>query len=178
MTGDSEKDVDALMARLADGDRAAFTPVFQRLWPSVLRLCTSILKNDADAADAAQQAMEKIFVRASDYDARRAATPWALAIASWECRTIMRKRSRRREAPQEMLGEAAVGTDLEEDFVQRQLVLAAVDALGSLSETDRETLVSTFWEEAASAGGPRLRKRRERALARLRDACKRLYGLG
>jgi RNA polymerase sigma-70 factor (ECF subfamily) len=178
MTGDSENDVDALMTRLADGDRAAFTPVFQKLWPSVLRLSMSILKNEADAADAAQQAMEKIFVRASDYDPRRAATPWALAIASWECRTIMRKRTRRREAPEEAIGDATGGADVEEDFAQRQLTLAAIDALGSLSETDRETLLSTFWEEAASAGGPTLRKRRERALTRFRAACKRLYGLG
>jgi RNA polymerase sigma-70 factor (ECF subfamily) len=56
-------------------------------------------------------------------------------------------------------------------------VKAAMNAMGTLSDTDREALVSTFWEEAASVRGAMLRKRRERALGRLREAFKRLYGL-
>lgn len=168
--------LDVLMARLAEGDRSAFTPVFEHLWPPTLRLCTSILKNEADAADAAQQALEKILVRASDYDPGRPAMPWALAIASWECRTILRKRTRRREAPESAAPErASPGTD--ETYVQHQLVEAALAALGSLSSVDQETLVATFWEEAASVAGATLRKRRERALTRLRSAFRRLYGL-
>jgi RNA polymerase sigma-70 factor (ECF subfamily) len=176
MAETSESTLDALMARLAEGDRSAFTPVFERLWPPTLRLCSTILRNDADAADAAQQAMEKILVRASDYDPARPAMPWALAIASWECRTILRKRGRRKEVPEDGTTEPATfGRD--EDPVQRELVKAAMNAMGTLSDTDREALVSTFWEEAASVRGATLRKRRERALGRLREAFKRLYGL-
>jgi RNA polymerase sigma-70 factor (ECF subfamily) len=55
---------------------------------------------------------------------------------------------------------------------------AARHALGELSPQDRETLVATFWEEATNVTGATLRKRRERALTRLRDAFKRLYGIG
>lgn len=176
MTETSDPTLDALMARLAEGDRSAFTAVFERLWPPTLRLCASMLRNDADAADAAQQAMAKILVRASDYDPRRPAMPWALAIASWECRTILRKRTRRREVPPDAAPEVA-GSASDEEHVQRQLVEAALDAMGTLSESDRETLISTFWEEAASVSGATLRKRRERALTRLRDAFRRLYGL-
>ena len=65
----------------------------------------------------------------------------------------------------------------QEDAVERQLVEAAATALGTLSDADRETLLATFWEEAASVGGATLRKRRERALVRLRAAFRRLYGL-
>ncbi|HEX6275868.1 MAG TPA: sigma factor, partial [Polyangiaceae bacterium] len=86
-----------MMARLAEGDRSAFSPVFTRLWPRTLRFCQSLLKSEADASDAAQEAMQKIFERAGDYDASRPAVPWALAIAAWECRTLQRKRQRRRE---------------------------------------------------------------------------------
>lgn len=121
MTETLDPTLDALIAGLAEGDRSAFSPVFEHLWPPMLRLCASILKNDADAADAAQQAMEKILVRASDYDPTRPAMPWALAIASWECGTILRKRSRRREARERAAPElASVGAD--EEHVQRQLV--------------------------------------------------------
>ena len=178
--------LDALMAQLADGDRSVFRAVFQRLWPPIERLCTRLLQNPADAADAAQEALQKILERApSDYDRTRPALPWALAIAGWGCRTLARKRQRRREAgPEELLEHApAEAEDAEEIFAQRELSRAALEALGELSEVDRETLLGTFWEEAAAhsaqpAPSPAaVRKRRERSLGRLRNAFRRLYGL-
>src|SRR5437870_7178956 len=114
MSSEPPQELDDLVARLADGDRSAFTPAFRLLWPPALRLCRSLLKNDADAADAAQQAMQKVLERASEYDRARAALPWALAITSWECRTILRKKSRRREVGADLAPEAAIdGADVE-----------------------------------------------------------------
>src|SRR5882724_4621974 len=104
-----DQNLDALVAQLAEGDRSAFTPAFQLLWTPTLRLCTRLLKNGADAADAAQQAMQKILERAAEYDPERPALPWALAIAGWECRTILRKRSRRREVAEDLAPEPADG---------------------------------------------------------------------
>ena len=172
--------LDALMARLADGDRTVFRQVFALLWQPIQRLCRSLLHDPADAADAAQEAMQKILERApADYDRQRPALPWALAIAGWECRTLARKRQRRREAP-EAAGEPASPEDPEQQFLQRDLSRAALEALGELSELDRETLLATFWDEAASTAGEAsatVRKRRQRALGRLRVAFRRLYGL-
>ena len=178
MAEEPSPDLDALMARLADGDRSAFTPVFRALWAPTHRFCRSMLRNEADASDAAQESMEKILTRASDYDPKRPALPWALAIAAWECRTIRRKRQRRREVPDELHAHEVIesGAGGEEDAAQRELVRAALEAMGELSVTDREVLIATFWEEAASVRGATLRKRRERALARLRQSMRRLYG--
>lgn len=168
--------LDALMAKLADGDRSVFAQVFELLWGPIHGLCSSLLRNEADAADAAQEAMQKILERASTYDRQRAAMPWAMALAGWECRTLARKRVRRREVDEGAAGERP-GPSPEEDFVQRDLIAAALSSIGELSETDRETLVASFWEEAASASGATFRKRRERALDRLRRTLERLYGL-
>lgn len=168
--------LDALVARLGDGDRSVFTQVFKLLWPPTVRLCASMLKHEADAADAAQEAMEKILARASDYDRARPALPWALAIAAWECRTIARKRTRRREAPEDAAIDQ-VFEGAEDEVVQRDLTRAAIAAMGQLSDADRDTLLATFWDEAASVSGATLRKRRERAVDRLRSAFRRLYGL-
>jgi RNA polymerase sigma-70 factor, ECF subfamily len=169
--------LDVLVTRLAAGDRGAFSPVFERLWPPTLRLCKSILRNDADASDAAQEALAKILTRASDYDSSRPALPWAMAIASWECRTILRKRDRRRESDAPPVGIASLEPSVEDRNSERELIESALTALGTLSPTDQETLLATFREEAASASGATLRKRRERALTRLRLAFRRLYGL-
>lgn len=176
-----QEEIDVLMGRLADGERAVFSRVFELLQGPVRRLCGSLLKNDADAADAAQEAMQKIFTRASDYDRNRPALPWALAIAGWECRTVRRKSGRRRETlaqdtPEHDANER-IGAHAEDEILQRDLTQAAVVALGDLSDADRETLIATFWDEAASVSGSTLRKRRERAVTRLRNSFRRLYGL-
>ncbi len=173
---DQSADLDALMARLADGDRSAFDPVFRRLWPAVHRMCSALTISAADADDAAQQAMEKILMRASDYEPGRPALPWALAIAGWECRTLGRQRTRRREVDGQP--EHAAEDLPEEELTQRDLVQAALGAMNQLSAADRETLLATFWEQATDVAGATLRKRRERALTRLREAFRRLYGFG
>lgn len=134
-----------------------------------------MLKNDADAADAAQQGMEKVLRRASEYDRNRAALPWALAIMAWECRTIVRQRSRRREVAEEHAPDPSVSA-LDTTFEQREVLGAALQVLGQLSETDRDTLLATFNDEAEA--GATFRKRRERAVKRLRVAFRNLYGLG
>jgi RNA polymerase sigma-70 factor (ECF subfamily) len=169
--------LDDLMKRLADGDRSAFRPVFERLWGPTLRLCQGMLDNEADAADGAQAAMAKILERASDYDPARPALPWAMAIAAWECRTILRTRSRRREIPDDVTLEAASSAS-EDDFIRGQLSAAAVTAMGELSQADQDVLRATYWDCAAEVSGATLRKRRERALERLQKAFRRLYGLG
>jgi len=172
-----DAELDAWMARLADGDRSAFDGVFERLHGPLNRLCLGFLGDEADAADATQEALQKVLERASDYDPARRALPWALALAGWECRTVARRRQRRREVPEAEAG-VRPGADEEEAFAQRKLVEAAMAVMGTLSEQDRETLTATFWEEAGPVAGATFRKRRERALTRLRQAFWRIHGLG
>lgn len=174
MSGPTQE-LDVLMARLASGERAAFGRVFELLWGPVLRFCEGVLKNHADAADAAQEAMYKILERASDYDKTRPAMPWALAIAGWECRTVLRKHVRRKEDSHVV--EAIASDNPQEQLIAHSLTNAAKTALGTLSELDQEVLLATFWDEVASVSGATLRKRRERAMDRLRNAFRRLYGL-
>lgn len=169
--------LDDLMKQLADGDRSVFRSVFELLWSPVLRLCQGMLRNPADAADGAQQAMTKILERACDYDPARPALPWALAVAAWECRTIQRAIWRRRESPEEGAPEPATGGS-EEMFVTHELCGVAMVALGELSQADQEVLRATYWDCALAGSDAALRKRRERAVNRLRKAFRRLYGIG
>lgn len=167
-------ELDGLMARLADGDRSAFSPLFRALWTPALKVCQRMVQ-EADAADAAQAAMMKILERAGEYDKTRPALPWALGIAAWECRTLLKRQQRHKETAEAPVRSDEGSTALEVE--QKLLVSAAMHAMGTLSEADQETLVATYWDIAANVGGATLRKRRERALTRLRDTFRRLYGL-
>ncbi|AGP35571.1 RNA polymerase sigma factor [Sorangium cellulosum] len=171
--------LNASMRRLADGDRAAFDPVYAALWPAISAFCRRMLAGDADAEDAAQQALLKVFDRASSFDPEADALTWALAIAAWECRTARRRRTRSREAPDEHLPSLAADAPTPEDAaIARDLDDAAREVLGALGEADRETLRATLLEgdRDPTVSGAAFRKRRERAFSRLREAWRRIYG--
>jgi DNA-directed RNA polymerase specialized sigma24 family protein len=71
MSAVQEEELRDLLVRLADGERSVFSVVFKRLWTPIYRFCVSMLGNDADASDAAQEALAKVLARASEYDAAR-----------------------------------------------------------------------------------------------------------
>ena len=176
---DGLAELDQQMALLADGDRSAIEPLFRALWPPVHTYCERVLGRGADADDAAQQAMEKVFVEAVRYDRKRRALPWAVTIALWECRTVQRRRQRERTVSLEVAPEvASFSATPEKAAIDGDLLAAASAIFDQLSPSDHEILRLTLEEGGdlpADVSGPTLRKRRERAFTRLRDAWRRVY---
>lgn len=164
-------EVNALLARLADGDRAAITPAFEMLWPVVRRFCRRALASDADGDDAAQEALVKLFGRMASFDPARDGLAWALAIASWECRTVRRRAGRRREAVLDETGLVSDG-DGETQLAARELAAAARAALAELDPRDAATVLAALSDDPAArppgVAPATFRKRLERALGRLR----------
>lgn len=164
------------MARLADGDRTAFDPVYEAVWPLFRGLAARMLDDPADADDAAQQALINVFSRASEFDSGRDALPWLLGIAAWECRTVRNKRARRREGPLDGIAPTVAAT--EAALVERDLL----KALDALVLTLRPDDVATLRVALGRAERPDLppatwRKRLERSLARLREQWRDRHGL-
>ena len=163
------------MVRLADGDRSVFDDVYAQLWPVVSAFCKRTLAA-ADAEDAAQQALLKVFDRAATFERERDALTWVLSIAVWEVRTIHKRHARSRTSNLEDQPLPATADNPEGLTAERQIVEAARQVLGQLSEVDQRTLLATFNEESPDAlASATFRKRRERALTRLRDAWSRIY---
>lgn len=172
MAHDTEK-LDLAMRRLADGDRSAFDEVFDSLWPLLRRYATRVLGDTARAEDAAQRALVKMFERAHTYDSERPAVAWAMAFAFWECRT---EQTQLRRARSEHLAEdvQSPGETPEQALGRLEWEHAARELIDQLPEAQRALL----WEEvqpelAAALQGEKpatLRKRRQRALERLREA--------
>src|SRR5262245_15047408 len=103
--------IQILVTRLAAGDRDAIEPAFAALWPVLRRFSTRTLPIEADAEDAAQQALAKVFEQSASFDPSRDAVAWALTITWYECRTLRRRAQRRREQPLDAQDGAAPTTD-------------------------------------------------------------------
>lgn len=176
-------ELDEAMRRVQQGERAAFDAVFALAWPRAQAWCARALKHPQDAEDAAQSALEKIFEQAVHYDPARSALAWILAVASWEVRTIQRRRMRHkdREGALEPVGEALTddGADPETALIEANLVAAAEEVLRGLPEADRCLVMDAIHGRPSAAPGvspAAIRKRRQRAMARLRDAWRVLHG--
>lgn len=168
MDHERKRELGALMARLAGGDRAAFDPIYEALWPVVRGFARRALQGSADADDAAQVALVKVFARAAEYDGERDALAWVLGVTAYECKTFRQKQRRRREAPELAHDVPTPSATPEELVLTRDLEAAALEVLGSLRPADSEVLHALI--EGRRPPGATFRKRLERALVRLRTA--------
>ncbi len=169
MSANARAEIQALLKRLADGDRAAIEPAFAVLWPLLRRFSARALLSPADAEDAAQQALTKMLEQTADFDPARDGLAWVLTIAAFECRTIRRRMQRRREGSLEMAPGRVVTETPEMLVVSRDLEAAVRDVLGTLSEEDVRTIMAAMADERPVADAT-FRKRLQRALGRLRLA--------
>ena len=166
------------MVRLADGDRDAFGSVFNDLWPGLLAFVRRAMPGSPDAEDSAQQTLLKVFSRISEFDTTRDGVAWAFGIAAYEVKTRRRQVQRRREVGDVAAAEhvADRARSPEQLLLESDLNRALIEALSELSATDRAVLVPA--DRGASAEpltDAARRKRRQRAVERLRALWSKLY---
>lgn len=161
------------MVRLADGDRGAFHPLFNLLWPKISAFAHAQLERDAE--DVAQQALFKLFERASDFDPEQDALAWALGIAAYEVRTARKWRLRRAESGDESLTALAdAARDPEQQAIFTQLSGCAQQVFGALSAEDQQTLLLVAKGERPK--GATFRKRLQRSLSRVQNLWRTTHG--
>jgi RNA polymerase sigma-70 factor (ECF subfamily) len=174
----SRSAADEAMSRLADGDRLALRTVHDAVRPPMIEAARRILGPGPDAEDAAQSALHKLFSQAADFDRARRVVPWAVALAVFEARTI-RKQHQRRKIDALDTGRfaalASTGESAPELLEAAELVSLVEGLMGELSEADRATLNDVLAENEEGRG-PAFRKRKQRALERLREAWRTLHG--
>ena len=172
-----------LIRRAKAGDRTAVSELLGAQATRAYRLALHILRNEADAADASQNAFIKAFTNLSRFDERRPFSPWLLRIVVREALNLRRaerirfafwQRQAQSEESEETV-ESAVLVRVEHQELWR--------AVNRLKPNDRLVLtLSYFMEmseaEVAEALGIRrgaARKRKHDALRRLRSVMEREF---
>jgi RNA polymerase sigma-70 factor, ECF subfamily len=171
------KTIHEAMVRLSDGDRSAFPLLIDELWPVILSFTQRAVPIQ-DAEDVAQQVFVSICGKIADFDRTRDGLSWAFGIASYEIMTHRRKVQRRKETfdGAELVRSIDPAETPEEALIRHDLGAALASAIGELSEADRLTLGLLTTGEPAPNPGATLRKRRQRAIDRLRTLWRTLYG--
>lgn len=164
------------MVRLSDGDRSAFEALFDPLWPIVLAFTRRGVGHEAE--DVAQEVFLRICSRIAEFDRSRDAVSWVFGIAGFEVLTHRKRRQRRREVHDESMlaARADSASSQEQRLLDEQLVEALEQAVGRLSHDDRVALGLAHAEPPVDAGAATQRKRRQRALRRLRIIWRTIHG--
>jgi RNA polymerase sigma-70 factor (ECF subfamily) len=176
MDPERRKAIQDATVRLADGDRSAMPALVTHLWPVLLSFAERGLRDPQAAEDVAQEVLLRISSRITEFDRSRDAVSWAFGIAGFEILTQRKRRQRRREDYSAgELPEVASIPSTEDAAIRAEIRVALHEALGQLSEGD---LAQLDFDDARRQGAatPAMRKRRQRALDRLRIIWRRIYG--
>lgn len=137
-----------LVQAAAGGDRRALDTLLRRHYDRIFAVCRRITGNDADAADAAQDALISIARSIGRFDGRAAFSTWAYRIATNASLDELRRRRRRPMLVDDRTDPRAEGGDtqlVDPDAGPRVEAIAdrmAIDAaLAQLPETFRVPLV-------------------------------------
>jgi RNA polymerase sigma-70 factor (ECF subfamily) len=85
----------ALVAAAKDGDRSSLDQLLRRHYDRVFAVCRRVTGNEADAADAAQEAMISIVRGLANFDGRSSFGTWVYRIATNASLDELRRRRRR-----------------------------------------------------------------------------------
>ncbi len=149
MDSGADRTEDALLSRIAAGDREAFAAVFARYAPRVKSYLLRLGAPGAIAEDLAQDAMLSVWRRAASYDPAKAkASTWIFVIArnAWidKLRREKVELAYRETSPvsedsdDEAPDEAAMRTQTEEQVSA---------ALATLSDEQRQVVLLSFFED-------------------------------
>lgn len=132
-----------LARRAAAGDQQAFGVLVERHGGSVRRVALSILRDEHDADDAAQEGLVAAWRAFEQFDATRPFRPWLMRIVVNAARDLARRRTvRQTELLSPGAPSAAAGPELETERVLLRERLRR--ALGTLPE--RQRLVVTMFD--------------------------------
>lgn len=177
MTPERRKAIHEAMVRFADGERSAIDELMVDLWPVLLDFARRGVASEQDAEDIGQEVFVRICSRITEFDRARDGLSWAFGIAHYEVLTQRRRQRRRREVSDQSLELHCDDRAHPEEHAIREQLLAALSAvLGELTSEDQLALGLIASAESEGAPAATLRKRKQRALDRLRDAWRGLYG--
>lgn len=171
-------DVDALMRRVAGGDRDAFTDLYDAVASRVYGLVRRVLRDPSLSEEVAQEALVEVWRSASRFDASRgSATGWIFTIA--HRRAIDRVRAEQAAADRERrAATASVPFDTVVEEATARLEQHAVRrCLRMLTGLQREVILLAYYggltyrevADRLSTPLPTVKTRMRDGLIRLRD---------
>ena len=138
-----------LLKRAAKGDKAAFGELIEPYLKGIYYLCLRMLKNESDAADAAQESLIKIYGAAGSFEARSSFSTWAYSVTKNTCLDAIRKSARPVERGEELDAERlAAGREFDPELcaIKGEESRRVAAAVAKLPEEMRAVIVLRYMD--------------------------------
>lgn len=175
MNDEELQQLDSALTRLAAGDRSAFEQAFALVSPALSQFVGKAMAGHPEREDAVQNTLVRVFGRVSDYRPGTNALAWVLTLAAFEVATLRKRTSRdsgRYGGGSEALAVLSALDDIENAALEREAVQRLGAVVRQLDPGDQRVLLSPDVGPKA----PRERKRKQRALDRLKSLWRTLNG--
>ncbi|SDM04571.1 RNA polymerase sigma-70 factor, ECF subfamily [Maricaulis salignorans] len=140
---------EALMARIADGDRAAAGELMNRRLPRIIGLATRMLNDAAAAEDVAQETFIRVWKAAANWQPGRAqVSTWMSRIAINLCHD--RRRKHREALPETLPDRRDPGLDQEGRVVRAETENRIAEAMVQLPERQRQAMELVHFQELSN----------------------------
>jgi RNA polymerase sigma-70 factor (ECF subfamily) len=143
-----DHDLTTYIARVAEGDQAAFAALYDLLAPSVYGVVRRVLRDPSQAEEVTQEVFVEIWKQAARYDVERGGVrTWALTIAHRRAVDRVRSEQSHRDR-QASVGAASleVRATPEDDAIDADDRDRAREALATLPDVQREALELAFYD--------------------------------
>lgn len=140
---------EALLGRISQGDQQAFSQLYTRYQPRLVRHCARVLRDDlAQAADIVDEAMFDVWRSASRFEGKSKPSTWIYSIARNKVISWLRKTSELTLEDESLL-EAMVdpAANPHEELAMDDMKQQLFRLMDQLTEEHREVLRLTYFED-------------------------------
>ena len=140
-------DPEALVARVAAGDQAAFASLYDQLAPAVFGVVRRVLRDPAQAEEVTQEVFVELWRQAGRFDASRASVKtWAVMIAHRRAVDRVRSEQAHRDRQERTFVEEPAPSGPEDDAVETEERQGARRAMDALPPAQRQALELAFYD--------------------------------
>lgn len=160
--GDSSREShetdEALLAKVAIGDHAAFEQLFRRYQRRLFRYLFGMVRAETVAEELMCETMTDVWRNAGTFQGRSRVSTWIFAIASNKAKTVMRRPQLIEADPEVVLRLEDSNPGPAEEIAQKELVNQIRAALEHLTPEHRQVVELTFmhgfsYQEIAEVAG-------------------------
>ena len=140
-------DAEALVARVAAGDQAAFASFYDQLAPAVFGVVRRVLRDPAQAEEVTQEVFVELWRQAGRFDAGRASVKtWAVMIAHRRAVDRVRSEQAHRDRQERTFVEEPAPSGPEDAAVEAEERQRARRAMDGLPPAQRQALELAFYD--------------------------------
>lgn len=138
----TEERTSELIKKAQNGDLRSFEQLAAEYQVKIFNIALGIMGNAADAEDAAQNALIKIYRAIGDFKFQSKFSTWVYRITTNVCMDELRKLKRTSHVSSDDLGDDALGTeDTEVQVLKSEAALKLREAIKSLKDEHRKVIV-------------------------------------